>query len=118
MRESIKLIITNSLSTFVYYLGFEKNMLPAQIFAWIFLALPIIVALAIVYSNKIYELAMKSLSDLPFKMKLLMYPFIAANIYFTHGVNTAIGITYLILVGFYESLYIISSLSKNAQTRP
>lgn len=114
MKESIKLIFTNSITTLVYYLGFTKGMVSAQIFAWIFLALPIIVALAIVYSNKMYELAMKSLGDLSFKTKILMYPFIAANIYFSQGINTAIGITYLILVIFYESLYIITKLSKNA----
>ena len=114
MKEGIKLIVTNSISTFIYYLGFTKNMLPAQVFAWIFLAIPIIIALTIVYSNKIYEAAMKSLSDLSLKTKIFMYPFIAANIYFTQGINTPIGIVYLILVGFYESLYIISKLSKNA----
>jgi len=114
MRETLKIIITNSLSTLLYYLGFMKNMVWAQVIAWAFLSLPIILALAIVWSDKLYETALKSLADLHLRTKLLMYPFIAANIYCTQGINTPVGIVYLILAGFYESIYIISKLSKNA----
>ena len=114
MGEPLKIIITNSLSTLLYYLGFMKNMVWAQVTAWALLSLPIIIALAIVWSDKLYETALKSLTDLSFRTKLLVYPFIAANIYCTQGINTPFGIVYLILVGFYESIYIISKLSKNA----
>jgi len=114
MKESIKLTITNSLATLIYYLGFTKNMLPAQILAWICLSISIGLVLAIVYSNQMYEITMKSFSTAPFRLKLITYPFFAANIYFTQGITTAAGIVYLILVCFFEILYIIAKLAKNA----
>jgi hypothetical protein len=114
MKESIKLTITNSLATLIYYLGFTKNMLPVQILAWVCLSISISLVLSIVYSNKMYEITMNSLSNLPFRFKLMTYPFIAANIYFTQGITTVAGIVYLILVCFFEILFIIAKLAKNA----
>ena len=109
MRALLKILLVGCLTSAMYYYAEQRDVLFAQILAWCCMAFSMYIALALVVSYKFYTQTMKILSGSPLWYRIPNYGFIAFNIHALYG--SALGYIYLILIIFFEALYLIAKLS-------